>query len=202
MPLCHRRKIKFIHIPKTGGTSLVRALDLESTGHHDAWSVYPATTADYVSFTVVRDPIARFVSEYNFGMAKRSYWHIQGTRHEFLDYHILKVMSLEDVVADLQLPLDKRRLKHCGWWPQTWFICDTQKRIRVDHILRQESLNEDLNGLLALLQLPAVTLPRINRSTEELAVADIISNSVLHEKLRQIYQNDYALLADFCKGRD
>lgn len=194
MPVCHRRKLKMIHVPKTGGTAVIGALGLERIGYHDSWSVYPSETASYVSFTVVRDPLARFVSQYNFGMSKRTDYHIQGTRHEFPDYHVMKVMSLEQLLDDLKHPWDKRRLKQCGWWPQSWFICDAENRVRVDFVLHQEALQEELDEMLAKLGLPKVTLGKVNRSEKLLAADDVRSRPELLSRLVDIYERDYQVL--------
>lgn len=194
MPLCHHRKLKLIHIPKTGGTALVKALALEWTGYHDSWSAYPLETEAYTSFTVVRNPLERFVSQYNFGMSKRTFWHIQGTRHEFPDYHVMKVMTLEQLLEDLQLPFDRRRLRHCGWWPQSSFICNAVDEICVGTVLRQESLQNDLDQLLERLELPRVTVQELNQSEKCISVQDILWHADLLSQFLSIYSRDYRTL--------
>lgn len=194
MPLCYRRRLKFIHVPKTGGTALVRALNLEWTGNHNGWSGYPEDTRDFVTFTVVRDPVARFVSQYNFGMSKRSFWHIQGTKHEFGDYQVMKDMTLDQILADLKLPWNQRSLRHCGWWPQSWFICDAQNEVQAHYMLRQEHLQKDLSEMLAEISQPDVQLQDFNRSEPILSVEEVLADSGITARIVEMYRRDYSVL--------
>ena len=48
--------MKFVHVPKTGGTSIIHALKLDNKGHYTLDKYTPNT------FTVVRNPFDRLVS--------------------------------------------------------------------------------------------------------------------------------------------
>jgi Sulfotransferase family len=189
MAICATRRLKFIHIPKTGGTSLIKALKLDPVGYHDAWNVYPSETSKFISFTVIRDPVKRFLSQYNFGMSDRTYWHIKGTAHEFADYRVMKDMSLEDIILDLKEPCKERKLKHSGWWPQSWFVCDRQDRPRVHYLLRQERLQPELDQMLSELGHPTVKLESINVSEQRISLANL--NEKLIGMLTDLYRSDY-----------
>jgi|GEM_PF-1324102 len=54
MPVCHRRKLAFCHIPRTGGVSITKALSLEVIDRHYPASYYRKHFPDYVLFTVYR----------------------------------------------------------------------------------------------------------------------------------------------------
>src|SRR5690606_4897197 len=54
MPVCHRRKLAFCHIPRTAGVSIVRALKLEVIDKHYPASFYRNNFPDYTLFTVIR----------------------------------------------------------------------------------------------------------------------------------------------------
>jgi hypothetical protein len=191
MALCFKRRLKFIHIPKTGGTAVIQALQLDPQGYHDDWNLYPPETRDFISFAVVRDPIDRFVSQFNFGMSDRSYWHIKGTKSEFADYQIMKDMTMNEIAEDLRLPFKERRLKHSGWWPQSWFVCDHGGRVRVHYVLRQEQLERDLNLMLGELGQPPVSLSIVNTSERRLDVATVRSDPAFTAKLVELYKTDY-----------
>lgn len=191
MALCFKRRLKFIHVPKTGGTSVIQALQLDPQGFHDDWNLYPLDTKDFISFAVVRDPIDRFASQFNFGMSDRSFWHIKGTKSEFADYQIMKDMTLNEIVDDIRLPWEKRQLKHSGWWPQSWFLCDHERRVRVHYLLRQEHLERDLNSMLGELGHPMVSLPLVNTSEKRLTTETIRSDPSFASKLVLLYQSDF-----------
>ena len=50
--------MKFVHVPKTGGTSIIHALKLDNKGHYTLDKYTPNT------FTVVRNPFDRLVSHF------------------------------------------------------------------------------------------------------------------------------------------
>ena len=73
----HKNRFIFIHIPRTGGSSIERAL-----GHRDWWSIHPPSKhltthiakkiyakywKDYFKFTFVRNPWDRMVSLLKYG---------------------------------------------------------------------------------------------------------------------------------------
>lgn len=191
MALDHEKRLKFIHIPKTGGTAVLNAMQLDPTGYHDAWNAYPASTFSYITFAVIRDPVSRFLSQYNFGMSDKSYWHVKGSQNEFCDYQEMKHMSIDEILDDLATPWQTRRLKHPGWWPQAWFICDREDRIRAHFLLRQEDLQNDLNRMLGELGHHQVTLPQVNRSERRLEMEALLDRPERLERLAEIYQKDY-----------
>ena len=68
MPVDHKRKLIFIHIPKNAGTSIEKYCDMNDTGHHNwkyYFSKYLSDWNEYTSFAVIRDPIDRFISCYH-----------------------------------------------------------------------------------------------------------------------------------------
>ena len=61
----------FVHIPKAAGNSLAIGLYGLSFGHHTAYDYYINNKKEWekvFSFTVVRNPLDRFLSAYNFLM--------------------------------------------------------------------------------------------------------------------------------------
>ena len=194
MPLCHRRRLKFLHVPKTGGTALVKALDLEHTGYHDGWWDYPGETKDYCTFAVVREPLARFVSQYNYAMSQETVWHKQGTQHEYPDLQALREMTLLEVVDDLRKPLQKRLLKECGWWTQSQFIFNHQEDLQCDYLLRYEELEADLAVMLRRQNLKPISIPPSNVSQKTITRGDLLVNKQFLERFVSVYDRDFELL--------
>ena len=59
------RKLIFLHIPRTGGVSICRALDIEGNYHQTPRYFqhhHPGEWAEYQKMLVVRDPVDRFLS--------------------------------------------------------------------------------------------------------------------------------------------
>lgn len=75
MKINHKKKILFVHIPKSGGTSVSLAIDCPEYGTRGFLHPYPeeikrhALGEDFkhfFSFAVVRNPWARYISLYNY----------------------------------------------------------------------------------------------------------------------------------------
>ena len=88
----HERKFIFIHLPKTGGNSVKKALGIK--GHkHTNLSYWSKDYPDYFSFAFTRNPWDRCVSAFTYleaggmnpGDKKEYYTHIHGLKfHEFI----------------------------------------------------------------------------------------------------------------------
>ena len=80
MTICHERKLIFIHIPKNAGTSIIKAMVMEDENIYMDKKIqeykehYDEYWDKYKKFTVIRDPIDRFISAYKFARMKDSGW--------------------------------------------------------------------------------------------------------------------------------
>jgi Sulfotransferase family len=158
--LSTERQFLFIHVPKTGGTSIEAALkQFAVNGISDILTGH-ATAADlrgviqdwskYFKFGFVRNPWAAQVSMYNYVMARgKSHpdWpalHACGGFSEYIQRHLMQ--SAEE---------GKVRT-------QSDFLLCPRGKLLVDFVGRFERLDIDFRAACKLLGLGEISLPRLN----------------------------------------
>jgi hypothetical protein len=163
----HQYKCIYIHIPKTGGKSVNNALGLGWPGHKDisqyASELNAAVFQSYFKFSIVRNPWARLVSEYNFqknnGRPKKDKLFIfdeRGAKRGFTDW--VKVAfenphhyTGEEWAGDVSKHIHR-------WSPQVDWI-SVNGKIAVDFIARLENISEDFAEIRKKLGLPPAKFP-------------------------------------------
>lgn len=181
MPLSHKHKCLFIHIPKTAGTSIESALDIlgnwqeenieilfgliqsENLKKHRFKSnflqhltleqIHKITTIpDYfVSFSFVRNPWDKMVSIYSNPDNNL----VNVASSQGVD---IKDLSFDDFIEQTE------HIKHIHLEHQHTFICNQNHNIAIDFVGKFESINEDFNKLCTLLG-HSLNLPHKNAST-------------------------------------
>jgi len=160
------RDFLFIHVPKTGGVSVRKALEPYSyigvDGEHTPIKAaqFAPYVGKYFSFCFVRNPWDRFVSSYfylNRGGAN--------TRPDKKAYamYIEPYKTFKDVV--MNIGDDKGNLfcwQHFA--PQMNYIIDEHEDVVVDFIGRFENINEDFGVVCKKIGIPSVNLPLLNTS--------------------------------------
>lgn len=128
---------RFIHIPKTGGTSILKVLTENSVnfyygnepkrvGRHRYASAWKDEQS--IKFTIVRDPYTRTVSYYNY--IKRSGWN-----PTFEDFVKNKMSNNEIKVPN-------------AWVPQTKWIYQNNECL-IDNIFKlEDNLEQQINSFL------------------------------------------------------
>lgn len=168
-------KFIFIHIPKTGGTSvetffmpsetdrmrnLYRSTSLQSDNEahlkfYHLQIQYPHLNFDeYFKFTVVRNPWDRVVS--NFFHSKRE--HRQDLR-KFLGFGMSEDFTFNEFVEKLQ-HLEK---KHPHYDEQWSFLIDKQGRFCMDYVARTENLENDFMKICQKLKIAYSKIPHANK---------------------------------------
>lgn len=171
----------FIHVPKTAGMSIYKALfDSEPFGHRSLQNYYSVYGKYRVNkrfkFCFVRNPYTRIKSAYLY--VKRG-----GRQRPFdLDYQkrLGKVQSFEDFVLNWLPKPEIFEMEH--FRTQTSYVIDFNNKIRMDFIGKYENLNQDFNILTSKLNIQNVELPNLNKSNnkddESLAMNDEIKAAI------------------------
>ncbi len=149
MVWCHTRKLLFIHVPKTGGSTIEHRLKLYKKvkcgwGFKDGKAMQHYTYKDYIKilgidkykkyfkFTVSRNPYSRLVSEYNWcvipGIGKKG----GQTMDEFIE-------TCKEIVDN---KLFDDGIYHDHFIPQHMFMFDDNNKKRVNKIFRMENYGE------------------------------------------------------------
>tara|TARA_Y100000816_G_scaffold274583_1_gene242019 strand:- start:1326 stop:1925 length:600 start_codon:yes stop_codon:yes gene_type:complete len=143
----HEEKLIFIHIPKTGGSTIQYSLNLTEGMHgcctiknaalqHCNWNDYKKLLGNeiydnYFKFSIVRNPIERCISEYywtplNFGYNNKASF------DQFLT-------EVEDIVKNERF-FDSQYHDH--FQSQSYYILDDDNKVMVDKIFRFENYLE------------------------------------------------------------
>jgi hypothetical protein len=149
--------ILFVHIPKTGGTSVSKLLYRRNLPHYTAefWlTTLGSRVASLPSFSVIRDPVERMVSAYKmvrFGgteiIAYSRYWQARlrglDSFDAFVDHVFANRQQLEALPDDLHT--------------QASFILDASGRVMVDRLFaltKARGLPSELGRWLAVHPIP------------------------------------------------
>ena len=176
--ISHRLRCIFVHIPKTGGTSIEDVIWPGEKTEADLWAGFVAPMrnryqtgglqhllarqirthvgetvfASYLKFAIVRNPWDKIVSQYCY----------MRRRPDLRDY----IGLAED--ASLADYLDRiAATEHVQWMPQLCFVKDDDGRDLVDVIGRFETLAADAARIFTRLGLSGPELPYLNRSERD-----------------------------------
>ena len=172
------RKFIFIHIPKCGGSSIQKILQDEDCTMNSGWdsrkkkfkqhctisqlrNVYNIKIAEYFSFTFVRNPWDKVVSDH-------FYWQ----RKESPFKKILKGTTIKDYLLcrngyEFMNHLDNNLGRADHFCCQHKYIIDQNKKNIVNFIGRFENLQQDFNIICDKINMPRVKLPHLNKSKHE-----------------------------------
>jgi hypothetical protein len=157
--------VLFVHIPKTAGTSLCKALGPEGNRHH-ALCIRKtqhetaaqfiercdlATFRRYHSFAVVRHPLDRLASHYSYVRKRGSMAHLK---------------SLDDYAAAIENN-DPAVMVFRGIIPQWSFVAaPSGDTMCVNELLRYETLAADFTDFCRRAGLGTRELPHLNKSAQ------------------------------------
>ncbi len=162
-----RMRCIFIHIPKTAGSTIARAIFSNLAAGHDTIDLYrilfnKQEYDSYFKFTVVRNPWERLLSAYRYlskggGNANDQQWAAK---------HIQPYKSFKDFLCSSHF--EETALKWVHFQPQYKFLCPFDSEIpQVDFIARHENIDDDFKTILQNLNLNEnIKLPTYNVSNK------------------------------------
>lgn len=177
----HKLKLLYIHVPKTGGTTLtsvLRTWDPEverlSERNHEPISFVakarPKVFNTYLKIASVRNPWARTVSLFAFRKASLKAQQTKSWPPHWPSRDDVASTSFEQFLqkgaAEIECEICPPRDANRTVWLEpscfSWVAIDGH--VAVDQILRTESLTDDLSALAARLGLPEIPVPYLNKS--------------------------------------
>ena len=170
LPECRDTKSLFIHIPKTGGHSVGMALYKRDPFHFrfvdyaDYALQHGIDLNDYFKFSVVRHPVDRLISMYNY---------LHGLRYVNRAIVPLKLASNILEFTNLWLEL---RAKANGkrsvpfLYSQRDYVCNSLGSVAVDYVAKLEDISSDFKYIASQVGYPEAKLMHVNRSKSRVGV--------------------------------
>ena len=179
--------ILFIHIPKTGGCSIMKTnffeMRCKNFGHKPIAQIQNHKSDYKYSFAVTRNPYDRVVSAFHYLK--------KGGRQVTLDLRMQrkleKYTSFQEFVKDLQIFIHDTHFK-----PQYTFVCDKNDRILVDYILENDTLDRDIVKVYKKEGAPVENIPKVNTSKHD-DYSKYYNDISTKNTVYQIYKKDFEL---------
>ena len=162
------KRIIFVHIPKNAGSSIFDSLynvNKDVSSDHkpiEFYYMHKELNHPLKSFAVVRNPWDRFISIFFYIKRHSTNPHKNSTIQKFFTY----INQFKNVNEFILKEFSSNKIfsyKSNIFWPQYKYITNNKKRIIVDHIIKFETLNEDIKELSKKLNL-TINLPHLNKS--------------------------------------
>lgn len=184
-----RKKVIFIHIPKSAGTSVLSMLGTHISRDHATWYEFRASDVDrfesYYKFSVVRNPYSRLISTFRY--LSRGGNQVSDMR--WLQMPLARCSTFNDFVDKClseELVYGSRM-----FWPQHMFLFNEFGDLMVDRVLKFENLSRDWSDLASRIGAPK-ELKRLNMSGGASSSHDLPSD--VKQKIFSLYKRDFELL--------
>ena len=199
MLVSHKLKLIFIHIPKNAGTfiwNLLKKLDNElvvyfntkdssrKTLHNkgkDIKSLCNFDYSEYIIFCVIRDPIERVLSLYNYISGSKGY----------PTYNIVKCQSFREFI---EYSFSKTDFLETNYIGQCDFMYDENNKLLINKIIRYERLHTELKDMLKGIkgidmsetELDKILTVRINESKKLINSVDKETEELILKRIPEV----------------
>ena len=184
----HDTNLVFVHIPKTAGMAVVNAFGMDhQTSDHSIGteSDQPLMSDEFIRFTVLRNPISRFVSAYKYSLSMLHMFRGNTVREDIVHHGLGN--DINEFLGFYSNNLE-RLVSNIHFVPQWYYYTKTKPNI----MLRQETLTTDMNIVARLVPQHFVGLTEKNKSPSSSHVNTELSDQSL-ATVRQVYRNDFFL---------
>ena len=193
--LVDKAAIEFVHVPRAGGTSISEFAYGKHISHRTAMffdAVLKSDLHHVKRFTVLRDPIARFVSAYRFALLSGGSNVDMNPRNR---RRMGDISSMEKMAGFIERQPDIFRINPV-FRPQSWYVLGGDGRVAVDHML----LLDDADFAAQLQQLLKIDRPVPHKNTAQTLV-EPVSDEVTNW-IKTYYADDYSLIDLARRNRD
>jgi hypothetical protein len=165
-------KLLFVHVQKTGGSSLAAVLPgaRPFLGTHDharrARDVLGSDYDAYFKFAFVRNPWDRLVSWYSM-IVQQSRGRPPASLNRLWRYVLDTASTFEEFVLRCTEAIDDVDGRKSFLYNQLDYVSDETGVVIVDFVGRYESFDDDVRQVFRRLGLPEPSLPRLNRSRHD-----------------------------------
>lgn len=183
-----KHKLLFVHISKTGGSSMHSYLRQIGGTKHDQLSTtlkqnldFDTKYENYRKFSIVRNPWDRVLSAYSFYKSRK-----------VTDFLLDKDIEFNDWIKIVYKPKHKNLTHHklsvqlLQIGNQYDWLTDHRNKINMDFILRFENINKDFDEFTQKFNLPPKKFPHQNKSK--------------HKHYTEVYDSESIdIVSKFCK---
>lgn len=183
-----KHKLLFVHISKTGGSSMHNYLRQIGGTKHDRLATtlkqnlnFDPKYQNYRKFSIVRNPWDRVLSAYTFYRSRKTADFLLNKDIEFNDWIKIIYKPKHKDLTHHKLSVQLLQIGNQYDW-----LTDHQNKICMDFILRFENINKDFDEFTQKFNLPQQKLPHKNKSK--------------HKNYTEIYDDESIdIVSKFCK---
>lgn len=191
-----RRGLGFIHIPKAAGTSISRAIYGTRTGHFtiEEFNRYRSNKLEDIPlFSVIREPISRIVSSYNYAINSGG---TDGTIRRDSAYSSAEFSDFNEFCVNWLAKQDMQRIDRI-FWPQVEFLDPALENYGLDFVCTLEEISS-LELYLKSSHGIDVKIQKLNNTKSAETHVQISQES--KEIINSIYSDDFKLYNQIAGG--